>query len=151
MMEALSSSETRFLQEPHGVTSQKTAFFIVTAVKTSNLTILIRIRGDIECQNSRLPHLLDTRIMAVRFSALRSDRSLHPERFLVLNNGVFLGVTPCRSCKNRRFREKFRLHLQGRELNLQIRELCLLLAFTLVALYLGNGRQETILTMKVPR
>jgi hypothetical protein len=28
----------RFLQEPHGVTSQKTTFFIVTAVKTSNLT-----------------------------------------------------------------------------------------------------------------
>jgi hypothetical protein len=27
-----------FLQEPHGVTSQKTAFFIVTAVKTSTLT-----------------------------------------------------------------------------------------------------------------
>jgi hypothetical protein len=27
-----------FLQEPHGVTSQKTPFFIVTAVKTSNLT-----------------------------------------------------------------------------------------------------------------
>jgi hypothetical protein len=27
----------RFLQEPHGITSQKTAFFIVTAVKTSNL------------------------------------------------------------------------------------------------------------------
>jgi hypothetical protein len=25
-------------QEPHDVTSQKTAFFIVTAVKTSNLT-----------------------------------------------------------------------------------------------------------------
>jgi hypothetical protein len=28
----------QFLQEPHGVTSQKTAFFIVTAMKTSNLT-----------------------------------------------------------------------------------------------------------------
>jgi hypothetical protein len=28
----------RFFQEPHGVTSQKTASFIVTAVKTSNLT-----------------------------------------------------------------------------------------------------------------
>jgi hypothetical protein len=28
---------TKFLQEPHGVTSQKTAFFIVTTVKTSNL------------------------------------------------------------------------------------------------------------------
>jgi hypothetical protein len=27
-----------FLQEPHGVTSQKTPFFIITAVKTSNLT-----------------------------------------------------------------------------------------------------------------
>jgi hypothetical protein len=27
-----------FLQQPHGVTSQKTAFFIATAVKTSNLT-----------------------------------------------------------------------------------------------------------------
>jgi hypothetical protein len=26
------------LQEPHGVTSQKTAFFIVTALETSNLT-----------------------------------------------------------------------------------------------------------------
>jgi hypothetical protein len=28
----------RFLKEPHGVTSQKTPFFIVTAVKISNLT-----------------------------------------------------------------------------------------------------------------
>jgi hypothetical protein len=28
----------RFLQQPHGVTSQKTAFFVVTVVKTSNLT-----------------------------------------------------------------------------------------------------------------
>jgi hypothetical protein len=30
----------RFLQEPHGVTSQKTPFFIVTAVNTSNFTIV---------------------------------------------------------------------------------------------------------------
>jgi hypothetical protein len=28
----------RFLQEPHGVTSQKTALFIVTAMKTATLT-----------------------------------------------------------------------------------------------------------------
>jgi hypothetical protein len=28
----------RFLREPHGVTSQKTPSFIVTAVKTSSLT-----------------------------------------------------------------------------------------------------------------
>jgi hypothetical protein len=33
----------RNLQEPHGVTSQKTPFFIVTAVKTSNLTYILVI------------------------------------------------------------------------------------------------------------
>jgi hypothetical protein len=37
MKEALGSSETSVLKEPHGVISQKTPFFIVTAVKTSNL------------------------------------------------------------------------------------------------------------------
>jgi hypothetical protein len=30
----------QFLQEPHDVTSQKTAFFIVTAMRTSNLKII---------------------------------------------------------------------------------------------------------------
>jgi hypothetical protein len=30
----------RFLQEPHGVTSQKTPFFTVTAMNTPNLTAL---------------------------------------------------------------------------------------------------------------
>jgi hypothetical protein len=38
MLQALRSSKILFSQEPHGVTSQKTAFFIVTEVKTSNLT-----------------------------------------------------------------------------------------------------------------
>jgi hypothetical protein len=38
MKEAPGSSETSVLTEPHGVTTQKTPFFIVTAVKTSNLT-----------------------------------------------------------------------------------------------------------------
>jgi hypothetical protein len=33
----------RILQEPHGVTSHKIPFFIVTAVKTSNLTTLINL------------------------------------------------------------------------------------------------------------
>jgi hypothetical protein len=33
----------RFLQQLHGVTSQKTAFFIVTAVKTSHLTSVLDI------------------------------------------------------------------------------------------------------------
>jgi hypothetical protein len=39
MEEVLSFSETSLLtRATHGVTSQKTPFFIVTAVKTSNLT-----------------------------------------------------------------------------------------------------------------
>jgi hypothetical protein len=38
MKEAPGSSETLVLTEPHGVTTQKMPFFIVTAVKTSNLT-----------------------------------------------------------------------------------------------------------------
>jgi hypothetical protein len=38
MREALVPPKRQFLQEPHGVTSQKTPFFKVTAVKTSNLT-----------------------------------------------------------------------------------------------------------------
>jgi hypothetical protein len=37
MKKAPGSSETSVLQEPHGITSQKTPFFIVTTVKTSNL------------------------------------------------------------------------------------------------------------------
>jgi hypothetical protein len=32
------SEERRFTQDLHSATSQKTAFFIVTAVKTSNIT-----------------------------------------------------------------------------------------------------------------
>jgi hypothetical protein len=38
----LRRNTSRFLQEPHGVTSHKTPFFIVTAVKTSNLTKLAK-------------------------------------------------------------------------------------------------------------
>jgi hypothetical protein len=37
MMEGIRSSEISDLKEPHGVTSQKTPFFIVIAAKTSNL------------------------------------------------------------------------------------------------------------------
>jgi hypothetical protein len=37
----------RFLQEPHGVTSQKMPFFIVTAVKTLNLTSEMRCTVDL--------------------------------------------------------------------------------------------------------
>jgi hypothetical protein len=38
MMEAIRSSETSALTEPHGIILQKKAFFIVTAVETSDLT-----------------------------------------------------------------------------------------------------------------
>jgi hypothetical protein len=38
MMEAKLPPKRRFLQESQGVSSQKEEFFIVTAVKTSNLT-----------------------------------------------------------------------------------------------------------------
>jgi hypothetical protein len=41
MKEVLRSSEKWVLTEPHGITSQETLFFIVTAVKTSNLTVII--------------------------------------------------------------------------------------------------------------
>jgi hypothetical protein len=40
MVQVIRSSETLFLREPHGVTSQKTELFTVAAVKTSNLTTL---------------------------------------------------------------------------------------------------------------
>jgi hypothetical protein len=38
LIEAVGSSETSVLTRATGVKTQKTAFFIVTAVKTSNLT-----------------------------------------------------------------------------------------------------------------
>jgi hypothetical protein len=41
MKEALVPRKRSFLQEPHGVTSQKTPFFIVTAVKTLYLTSVV--------------------------------------------------------------------------------------------------------------
>jgi hypothetical protein len=43
IMEIILSSETPVLKEPQGATSQKTAFFIVFAVKTSNLNILMTL------------------------------------------------------------------------------------------------------------
>jgi hypothetical protein len=43
MMEATRTSKRRFLQEPHDAASQKTAFFRVTAVRTSNLTCTVTV------------------------------------------------------------------------------------------------------------
>jgi hypothetical protein len=39
----LETTKRRFLQEPHGVISQRSTFLIVTAVKISNLTTLLLI------------------------------------------------------------------------------------------------------------
>jgi hypothetical protein len=49
-------SMRRLLQEPHGVTSQKTPFFIVIAVKTSNLTMkeCFRARGHRDMSTAHL-------------------------------------------------------------------------------------------------
>jgi hypothetical protein len=38
LIDVIRSSESWFLQQPHTITSQETAFFILTAVKTLNLT-----------------------------------------------------------------------------------------------------------------
>jgi hypothetical protein len=38
MVEATYSSETSVFKKPHGVTSEKATFFVVTVAKTSNLT-----------------------------------------------------------------------------------------------------------------
>jgi hypothetical protein len=42
MMEVIFTPKHQFLQEPHGVTSQKTVFFIVTALKTSDFIQYLR-------------------------------------------------------------------------------------------------------------
>jgi hypothetical protein len=73
MMEA-NTSKRQFLQEPHGVTSQKTVFFIVTAVKTSNLKLKI--------------------VYLVGFEVFTT---------VPITSAVLWDVTPCGSCKNRRF------------------------------------------------
>jgi hypothetical protein len=44
-----------FLQEPHGVTTQKTPFFIVTAVKTSNLKLFWRVQRGRYVRPATLP------------------------------------------------------------------------------------------------
>jgi hypothetical protein len=43
IIEEIHPPKRRFLQEPHGLTSQKTAFFIATVVKASNLTLNLRV------------------------------------------------------------------------------------------------------------
>jgi secreted trypsin-like serine protease len=50
MKEALVHPKRRLLEEPHGVTSQKTPFFIVNSIKTSNLTLSTLFSGHVLLQ-----------------------------------------------------------------------------------------------------
>jgi sulfur relay (sulfurtransferase) DsrF/TusC family protein len=44
MMKVMFLSKLRFLQAPHGVTSQETAISILLAMETSNLTIAFLVQ-----------------------------------------------------------------------------------------------------------
>jgi hypothetical protein len=48
MMETIRSSERLFLQEPHGIASQKTAFFILTAVKPQIFQIQFNLKSKLQ-------------------------------------------------------------------------------------------------------
>jgi hypothetical protein len=77
MKEALSSSEASFLQEPHGLTSQKTPFFVVTAVKTSNLTsdyYVCRFATEVRASNN----LLSLDLIGRRFDSKQTNKLRGP-------------------------------------------------------------------------
>jgi hypothetical protein len=69
----------RFLQDPHGVTSQKTQFFIVTAVNTSNLTSQLLIQS---CRRNS----------QVLFGKLTLHRQQHSQQFPVGQTEIPLPV-----------------------------------------------------------
>jgi hypothetical protein len=75
----------RFLQEPHGVTTQKTAFFIVTAVNTSNLTCypcLVNISQRWVCRVSiQVPLTLEPTYQLILFAAVLHFASFHTSNF----------------------------------------------------------------------
>jgi hypothetical protein len=58
-------AKRRFTQELHGATSQKTAFFIFTTVKTSDLTKILTVKISYKC----------------RFSVFISDPEMYPPNF----------------------------------------------------------------------
>jgi hypothetical protein len=66
-MEAIVPLKRRFTQDLQGATSQKTAFFIVTAVKTSNLTtgIVSSDKGSIHCLTFLLRALNPSELLQV--------------------------------------------------------------------------------------
>jgi hypothetical protein len=71
MKEALSSSETRFLQEPHGVTSQKTTFFKVYPVGLYGDNTLHSYSEDAEFKSHMRHQLTRLRFLMVFLSPSR--------------------------------------------------------------------------------
>jgi hypothetical protein len=80
----------------YGVTFKKTAFFIVTAVKTSNLTLFLVFPGTVLLV-SPLLDVIKTALFFVRFEVFTA---------VTMKNGAYWDVTPCGSCKDRRLRGK---------------------------------------------
>jgi hypothetical protein len=125
-----------FLQEPHYVTSQKTPFFIVTTVKTSNLTTktLVCICS---CSLTYTITTLEPKYSCKSFQSMKCisisssvsglfSRRIQPHKYsdlfrvrfevliaVALKNAVFWDFTQCRSCNNRRLGGIYRLHHQG--------------------------------------
>jgi hypothetical protein len=83
--------KSQFLQEPHGATSQKTPFFIFTAVETSNLTTL------------HIVYLWSKKLSSVMFSRWYQWK---------ISSGTLYRVV---------FWGRYRLYLQGNELTARIR------------------------------
>jgi hypothetical protein len=76
-MKAKRSPKRRFIINPYGVTSRKTAFFIVTALKTSNRTSIIEFSAGY------------TQIVKLVFQDLEGDALAHGQA-VARNSSVLL-------------------------------------------------------------
>jgi hypothetical protein len=104
----------RFIQKPHGVISQKTAFLIPFFACSSAMKIEWRYSLIWKMTLSGLHAVIS---QTTRVFITNAERNSNPEQtFLLtlgsfgecktclqLKNGIFEDVTPCGSCKNRRF------------------------------------------------
>jgi hypothetical protein len=74
----LAPPSSGFLQEPYGVTFQKTQFFIVTAVKTSNLTIRLKLTHSKYSvhYNMKVTELVTVTVLTCRESLLENRRTI---------------------------------------------------------------------------
>jgi hypothetical protein len=84
MMQEIRSSEKSVLTEPHGITSHNTAFFARYLFTTGFVCVMPSV-------NAHLPNCTG---VCVRFEVFTA---------VTMKDGLFSYVTPCDSCKNRRF------------------------------------------------